>query len=171
MNLRNPTLAYLVNNLIDTCRDEEETFRVASEEIRDAPTQSILAECARQRAEFSTELESLVAMETPASGQTIHTLGILHRSWIHFRIASAGDEQTILNECEQEEIEAEDEFRKVLKTKLPPEVVEVLERQVQEVRITRSRLNRLGQVSSSGSDVASRRDNSQLLVSSDSSAA
>lgn len=141
MNVKNPSVAYLVNTLIDTCRDEEETFRAASHELRQAPAQSLLEYLARQRGEFSHRLEHFTESIKPDSDSVVDTLGILHRSWIHFSIAAAsGNERAVLDACEREESGAEAEFRRALDAGLPPEVAVLVQKQCEEVKDARARI-------------------------------
>src|SRR5262245_29301623 len=146
MKTSNRALDYVVTNLIDTCEDEEESFRIPPQAVRPPSLQSLLTEFARQRREFSRELESCSPSHAgQAQAQpTVNALGRLHRSWIQFRSAAAGgDEHAILAECERGESDAIEEYRKALESSLPAPLAAVVERQYRELQDTRIQMHRL----------------------------
>lgn len=145
MKTANRTIDYVLTNLIDTCEDEEESFRIAAEDVHTPSLQSLLHQFARQRREFSRELESCSPSPRATQiGPTLNTLGQLHRDWIQFRFASvAGDEHAILAECERGESDAIEEYRKALDSSLPAPLAAVVERQYRELQHTRLQMHRL----------------------------
>jgi uncharacterized protein (TIGR02284 family) len=49
-----------LNDLIQTCRDGEQGFQLASESIKDASLKALFKRCSLQRAQFATELQAEV---------------------------------------------------------------------------------------------------------------
>jgi uncharacterized protein (TIGR02284 family) len=144
MKTGNRAVDYLVTNLIDTCEDGEESFRLAAEDVHTPSLQSILMECAQQRKAFSRELETCAPSPNRSAEQTVHMLGGLHRSWLQFRFAAAaGDEHAILAECERGEVDALEEYRKALESRLPAPLAAIVERQYRELQDIHNRMQHL----------------------------
>src|SRR5262245_46871434 len=123
MSPGNAAVYHLLNNLIESCKDEQESFRVAAEDVHDPSLQSLLTEFAQRREVFSQELENCVPAPDRVVLKSINAVSLLHRSWVHFRIALAGnDEHAILMECERGEEHMLEEYRKALEKEWPTNV-------------------------------------------------
>jgi len=125
------TVANLLNSLIETCKDGQEGFRSAAEDVKNAPLKSLFSELSIERGRFATELQRLVGTLGEEAESSGSVSGSLHRGWIDLKSAlSSGDEHSILAECERGEDSAVAEYRESLEhDELPEAVREVVRRQ------------------------------------------
>ena len=78
------------------------------------------------------------------SDQNTGAAGALHRGWVAVRSAlTTYDDKAVLQECERGEDNALARYRKALKQPLPPEVKQVVERQMQGVQRNHDEIKRL----------------------------
>ncbi len=128
----NQDVVDVLNDLLETCRDGEQGFRVSAEQAQTGELQSLLARRASDCASAAAELEQAVRSHggTPADGGTM--AGAMHRGWVAIKTAlMANDNQAVLEECERGEDVAVASYRKALKQPLPPNVRTLVERQAQ----------------------------------------
>ena len=138
------SIATVLNSLIETCKDGQEGFRLASQEIRDLTFKTLLRELSMERMEFASELQSLVSglgEEVPDTG-TIG--GDLHRGWIALKsvLAHGGEhEHAILAECERGENSVLAEYREALNhEKLPAYAQELVHQQYNAIKDSHGRI-------------------------------
>jgi len=144
MNATTSSVASVVNDLIETCRDGQEGFRCAAEDVKNAQMKELFTKYSQQRAGFVAELQKVVARTDKDPETDSSFLGELHRGWINLKSAVAGgDEHAILAECERGEDSAVAEYRKALQTDLPADVVTIVRRQATEVQSTHDRVRDL----------------------------
>ena len=126
----------MLNHLIRTCRDGQEGFRTAAENIEPCEVQHVLNEYSLQRAKFTGELQSAshdLGDSNPENASSV--TGTLHRGLINLKAAIAGrDLHSILTECERGEDSAVEEYRKALQLKLPWDLRMIIERQSSEIK-------------------------------------
>ena len=128
-------LASTVNDLIETCRDGQEGFRCASEDVKDAQMKTLFTKYSQQRGRFVAELQAVIARTDKEPETEASFLGELHRGWINLKSAIAGgDDHAILAECERGEDSAVAEYRKALEADLPAEVASLVRQQADEVQ-------------------------------------
>lgn len=138
------SLDRMINSLIETCRNEQECFLAASEDVHDPDLRSLLLDFSRQRAAFATELEGCAPPRPQLPREIIDSLDMVNREWIHFQFAlSRGNDQNILEECERGEDGALEIYRRALQTELPPDLTTVLQRQLREFQSTHDQVHRL----------------------------
>ena len=144
MNATTSSVASVVNDLIETCRDGQEGFRCAAEDVKNTQMKELFTKYSQQRAGFVAELQKVVARTDKDPETDSSFLGELHRGWINLKSAVAGgDEHAILAECERGEDSAVAEYRKALQTDLPADVVTIVRRQATEVQSTHDRVRDL----------------------------
>ncbi|HEX8296207.1 MAG TPA: PA2169 family four-helix-bundle protein [Chthoniobacteraceae bacterium] len=135
MTTTNRNLASTLNSLIETCKDGQEGFRIAAEDVKNSALKSLFAEYSLQRSQFSGELQELVRSLGESSEKQSSVMGAMHRGWINIKAAlSSGDEHAVLSECERGEDSAVAEYHEALEQDLPANVREVLQRQSIAVR-------------------------------------
>lgn len=137
--------AALLNSLIETCKDGQEGFRAAAENVKNADFKALFTELSIQRQQFVSELQSLVRRLGEKEETTGSVAGALHRGWIDLKAAlSSGDEHAILAECERGEDSAVAEYREALaQDELPVIAHKVIEQQSMAVQASHNRVREL----------------------------
>ena len=133
-----------LNTLIETCRDGEQGFREAAQNLRDPGVKDMFNRVAEERAKFAEELKSEVQRlgGNPAEGGSLS--GAAHRGWMNVRGAIAGnDDKQIIAEAERGEDVAVATYENALKDALPPGVESVVNRQFKHVREAHDRVRDL----------------------------
>src|ERR1051326_6858590 len=101
----NAELRSLLNHLIQTCKDGQEGFLTAAENVHDAGVKQLFNECSLQRSKYAGELQSLaheLGESNPEYASSVS--GAMHRGWINVKSAAIhGDARAILRECERGE--------------------------------------------------------------------
>jgi len=125
----------VLNDLIETCRDGDQGFKDAADDIKDIDTEKTLLQFSRQRNNFAHELEKIVLSlggEVEFSGSF---LGVLHRRWMDVKYAIAGSDPTsILIECIRGEKAALGHYEDALSKGLPEDIYPTVKRQFSEVQ-------------------------------------
>lgn len=136
-----------LNDLIETCRDDEQGFRLAAEGVKDSQLQAVFSDYAQRRAKFAEELQREVARlgGDPDKSGGVFT-GTLYRSSMTIRSAvSAGNEGAILAEVERGADQAVKSYREALGANLQPNIKDVVRRQFRHVQHSYDRLRLLQQ--------------------------
>jgi uncharacterized protein (TIGR02284 family) len=138
-------IASVLNSLIETCKDGQEGFRSAAENVKNPDMATLFRSYSNQRQQFAGELQSLVRSLGEGMEKTGSVAGALHRGWIDLKAAiSSKDEHAILAECERGEDSAVEEYRDALQhSELPVEVQGVITRQYASVQEAHDRVRDL----------------------------
>lgn len=141
----NSDLRLTVNELIQTCRDGQEGFLTAAQNVDDPEAKKLFNEFSLQRAKFTGDLQTashLLGDSNPENASSIG--GVLHRGWINLKTAVAGrDTHGILLECERGEASAAAQYEKVLELDLPADLRELIERQGRAIQAAHDRVKEL----------------------------
>ncbi len=124
-----------LNNLVETCKDGEEGFSKAAENVKLSDLRTLFTEYAQQRQKFASELQMEVSRigGEPATGGSVS--GAVHRGWIDIKGTFTGkDDHTILEEAERGEDVAIRAYQEALATDLPADLRSVVDRQYQLVQ-------------------------------------
>jgi uncharacterized protein (TIGR02284 family) len=135
MAVNRDELIECLNDLIETCHDGESGFQTAAEHVKDSRLRKLFSEYSVQQAQFSSELESEVRQlgGMPATRGTVSAA--FHRGWINIKsIVTGGSDDAILEECERGEDAAVENYQRVLKNNLPPNVLPVVKHQFREIK-------------------------------------
>ena len=133
-----------LNTLIETCKDGQNGFQDAAENVERSDLKSLFYECSQQRAQFVGELQSLVRELGGDPEQSGSLAAAVHRGWINIKSAVTGrDEAAILNECERGEDVAVNTYKTALNSDLPTNVRAVVENQYNTVQATHDRVRNL----------------------------
>ncbi|MEX0928316.1 MAG: PA2169 family four-helix-bundle protein [Balneolales bacterium] len=141
----NSAIKATLNRLIETCKDGQEGYRTASEDVEDTNLKSLFSSFSLQRSEFAGELQDVLVNlgESRPEDESSYT-GALHRGWINLKQALAGKErQAILSECERGDDAAVSEYESALEEELPVPVKEVVLKQYNEIKAARDRVKEL----------------------------
>ena len=124
-----------LNNLVETCKDGEEGFRKAAENVKGSDLKTLFNEYAQQRQKFASELQmevSRIGGEATTGGSVS---GAVHRGWMDIKGAFTGkDDHTILEEAERGEDVAIKSYQDALGKDLPSDLRSVVDRQYQIVQ-------------------------------------
>jgi uncharacterized protein (TIGR02284 family) len=145
MSTTTASITSVLNSLIETCKDGQEGFRSAMENVKNADYKSLFSELSIQRQQFITELQGLVRGLGEDTEKTGSVAGALHRGWIDLKAAlTSGDEHAILAECERGEDSAVAEYRDALEHEdLSANVRGVLRQQYMGVQAAHDRVRDL----------------------------
>lgn len=135
MKTTTPSVSSVLNGLIETCKDGQEGFQHASENVENSKLQASFQRLASQRANFVTQLQTLVRALGQEAETTSSVAGALHRGWIDLKAAiTSKDEKAILAECERGEDSAVSQYRNALDEGLPQDIRAVLLAQYGQVQ-------------------------------------
>lgn len=117
-----------LNKLIETLKDGQKGFEVASEDVERVDLKAIFRELSDQRGTFATELQRFVVLTGNEPQDEGTFAGTLHRWWISLKASWATrDDIAILEECERGESVAIKAYLNALNMELGesrPKVVE-----------------------------------------------
>ena len=131
--MNNNEVIAILNDLIETCRDGQESFRVAAESIHNSEFRRLFNIFSQQRAQFISELQAEVHRlggDASKAGKT----GPLHRTWINLKTTVARDEGSVILECQREEEASVNDYQEALKADLPLDVQYVVKRQYMDIK-------------------------------------
>ena len=135
MAVNREELISCLNDLIETCRDGEKGFQTAAESVRDGGLKQFFSKRSLQRAQFASELQAEVRQLGGAPEQRGSVSGAFHRGWLNIRSAiTGGSEEAIIAECERGEDAAVENYQRILKQNLPPNVPPVVKHQYTEIK-------------------------------------
>jgi uncharacterized protein (TIGR02284 family) len=133
--MHNDKAISILNDLIETCRDGQNGFKDAAENVKSTDLKSFFLDVSQERARFLGELQHQVRSLGGDPDKSGSTVGALHRAWIDIKGTLTGkDDASILSEVERGEDSAVDAFEDALKENLPVNVRTVVEKQYQEVK-------------------------------------
>lgn len=133
-----------LKNLIATCRDGENGFRDAAEDLENAALRQQFVRYSQQRAVFAAELARDVERLGGDADTSGHVAGAIHRGWINLKAALTGhDDGAIIAEAERGEDVAVRNYEEALETELPADARIVVERQYIEVKRTHDQVRAL----------------------------
>ena len=125
------TLAVL-EKLIAVCKDGEEGFQLAADEVKSSGLQSLFLGYSLQRSRLSRVLEEAASALGRSAGARD---GGVSRTWMAPDPAEARDEQAVLSECERGEDAAVAAYTLALEEpELPPTVRTLIAAQAIEVK-------------------------------------
>jgi uncharacterized protein (TIGR02284 family) len=144
MNTSPSTVASVLHSLIETCKDGQEGFQKAAENVRTPDLKALFSALATQRQEFVSQLHDL-ARRLGEDAESAGPASVPHRGWMDLKSTLiSGGEHAILAECERGEDAAVAEYRGALDRKdLPPNVRSVLHLQSIELIAAHDRLRNL----------------------------
>ncbi len=87
---------WVLNHLIEMCRDEELTLRYAADHVTDRSVKTLFVELASQRAQFAADLLPHAQRRVGASAAYGTTRVALHRGWMVLKAALGGSSATAM---------------------------------------------------------------------------
>lgn len=141
-----------LNDLIETCRDGQNGFKEAAENVKSPDLKSFLNQIATERAQFINELQLEVRGLGGEPQKTGSAPAAIHRAWIDIKGTLTGkDDHSILNECERGEDSAVEAYKDALKVGLPTKILSTVERQFQNIKLVHDRVKQMRDSKAAGS--------------------
>ncbi|HXT69760.1 MAG TPA: PA2169 family four-helix-bundle protein [Vicinamibacterales bacterium] len=126
---------WVLNRLIEMCKDEEESLRHIADQLKDPQMKSVMSGLADRRALFASEL---VPHAQRLGGSEAHdgtARGAWHRRWRAIRDMWAHqDDRSLIAEAEQEEQRVLAMYGGALDQIFPPGTRKLIETQASEIR-------------------------------------
>jgi len=146
----NATLRSKLNKLIETCKDGQEGFLTASQNVSDPDIKRLLTEYSLQRTKFAEELQTKAKETGESAPENAGSVsGTAHRGWINLKSAVFDkDPHAILVECERGESSAVEDYEQALKCDWPSAVRDVISRQYAEILDAHNRVRALSDANS-----------------------
>ena len=139
----NDKLISTLNDLIETCRDGQEGFKEAADNVKAPDLKNFFKQVAQERATCVTELQAEVRRLGGNPDKSGSTAGAMHRAWMNIKGTLTGkDDHAILSETERGEDSAVEAYRDAMKW-LPPNILPIVERQFQSVKQTHDRVKQM----------------------------
>jgi uncharacterized protein (TIGR02284 family) len=120
----------LLNELIETCKDGEQGFTRAAQDVKESNLKTVFTECAGRCHGGASELQTLVRSMggTPETEGTVKAA--MHRGWMDLKTKlTSRDSLAVLEEVERGEDYAKARYAQALKMDLPPNVRDIVQRQ------------------------------------------
>jgi len=140
MAVNREELVECLNDLIQTCRDGENGFQTAADHVKDSGLKTFFNQCSVQRAQFASELGAEVRQLGGTPSKTGSVSAAFHRGWMNIKAMTGGSDDAIVAECERGEDAAIENYQRVLKQNLPPNVLPVAKHQFTEIKRSHDRL-------------------------------
>src|SRR6476646_4958529 len=141
MAVNREELIECLNDLIQTCRDGENGFQTAADHIKDTNLKELFGRYSIQRAQFASELQSEVRQLGGSPAKSGSVSAAFHRGWMNIKsIVTGGSDTAIVAECERGEDAAVENYQRVLKQNLPPNVLPVVKHQFNEIKRSYDRI-------------------------------
>jgi uncharacterized protein (TIGR02284 family) len=144
MNAPNEKIVSALNHLIITCKDGQEGFHNAGEEVKSAELKQVFLKYEEQRKQLVAELQPEVRSRggDPEKGGTVS--GALHRGWLNLKqLLGGGNETAVVDEAERSEDIAMASYQAALKEELPPAVRLIVQRQFDQIKLAHDQISLL----------------------------
>jgi uncharacterized protein (TIGR02284 family) len=144
MSSLNQQVIGILNNLVATCKDGENGYRSAAEDVESGELKELFESYLRQRLEFGTELLAEIHRLDVAYERKGTIAALIHRGWMNTKAGlTRRDASTIIRECMRGEHAATKDYEQALKHELPPEIRTVVEKQYAKVKEAHDRMSGL----------------------------
>ncbi len=133
-----------LNSLIETCKDGENGYREAAEEVKAPTLKTLFQTYAGERGQYASELQQAVAKLGKAPETTGSLAASLHRRWIDLKAAVTDQsDKAIIDECERGEDIAVAAYRDAMAKDMPSDLKSVIERQYVGVKAAHDKVRDL----------------------------
>lgn len=133
-----------LNDLIQICKDGEQGYQTAAETVNNTELETMFRGYAKQRAAFVRELEAEVERLGGQSSESGNVGAAIHRGWMNLKATlSGGDPGAAIGACESGDESALAAYDRVANTDITGKVRALVEKQLQQVKETHTRLLRL----------------------------
>lgn len=127
----NKVLISNLDDLIEVCKDGEQGYKDAADDVKDEVLKEQLTKYSVQRSRFMNQLNEIVKKLGGEAEYRGSILGILHRRWMDVRFAVGGsNSELILKECLRGEKSAMNKYEDVLSHPgLPDDIRQIIQNQ------------------------------------------
>jgi len=133
-----------LNDLIEICRDGQNGFKEAAENVKSPDLKTFLNQIATERAQFVNQLQLEVRTLGGDPQKSGSATAAMHRAWIDIKGTLTGkDDHSILSECERGEDSAIEAYKDALKLDPPPNIRSTIERQFQSIKLVHDRVKQM----------------------------
>jgi uncharacterized protein (TIGR02284 family) len=133
----------ILNKLIETSEDGLKGFKEAADKATEPQLKQMFAERAQGCSQSARELQALVTAMGGEAEKSGSVAGAAHRGWVKVKTAVSDNNIAVLEEVERGEDYAKASYTKALKSELPPQVRNVVEKQFQGVVANHDRIRDL----------------------------
>jgi uncharacterized protein (TIGR02284 family) len=134
----------VLERLIAVCKDGENGYRSALEDVDRQDLKELFGALSDQRARFAAELQAAAHPQGAAAEPRGTLAAKVHRGWMNLKAAlKKGDAGTVLQEVDRGESSAMKSYEEALQQMTPPEVHALLERQYAQLKVDYGRIRAL----------------------------
>jgi uncharacterized protein (TIGR02284 family) len=142
--MKNDKVITALNELIQTCRDGQEGFKEAAENVDNQDLRNFFDNESQHRARFVNELQHQVNALGGEPDTAGSPAGALHRAWIEVKGTLTGkDDKAILSEVERGEDSAVKAYETELAKALPENCRPIVERQYRAIKATHDQVRQM----------------------------
>jgi uncharacterized protein (TIGR02284 family) len=139
--MRDRNERWLLNHLIELCRDEEQTLRHAAARVKDTSMKELLTELASVRAKFAADLVPHAQRLGGADAGAGTRMGAISRRWAMLKDRLVGPtDQRVIAEARHADDKVLATYTSALDDILPPTVRDLVEGQLAEIRRAHGRV-------------------------------
>lgn len=129
-NIDNNEVIATLNGLIEICRDGQQGFMEAAENLGDTEVKTLFYKFSQERAGYVGDLQALVQTLGDEPENSGSFSGAIHRGWLNLKAAITGNDKAgILVEAERGEDAAKRAYENALEMKLPAHIRDSLQAQ------------------------------------------
>ncbi len=133
-----------LNDLIQVCKDGEQGYRTAAENVKNSELETMFRGYAKQRAEFARELQAEVKRLGGEPADSGNVGAVLHRGWMDVKSAlTGGDPGSIIAACEGGDENANAAYSRVASTDVSGKTRVLVDKQWQQIKEAQTRTHRL----------------------------
>ena len=133
--MKTATTIDTLNDLIEICKDGQDGFRDASENVQSQELKTLFSTYSLQRSKFAGDLQQHVTSLGTEPEKSSSITSAVHRGWIDLKSAfTKGSDHAILAECERGEDHAVAAYRDALEGELPVYILSDISEQATAVQ-------------------------------------
>ena len=140
----------VLNHLIETCTDAARGFRTVADHVTDPALKAVFIEMASARERFAADLLPHAQRLGGAAAADGTTVAAVHRGWIDIKSKLRHDDAAIVAEAARGDGVTLHAYREAVADLLPPDVRDLVEKQLADLTVAHQRILSLGGQQASG---------------------
>lgn len=133
----------ILNGLIEICRDGQNGYKEAADNIENGQIKHFCLEQSTERARFVGELQQEVRSLGGDPENAGSATAAMHRAWIDLKSTFGGGDGAIIAAAETGEDSAVEQYEEALKSALPANIRTIVERQFMSIKQAHDRVKTL----------------------------